>query len=122
MTLKNQIWKCNICGNIISILHGGADALVCCGQPMVLKKELSEEEGKEKHLPAIENKKINVGSVAHPMEEEHYIEWIEAVSEDGERCRIFLNPGDSPEAEFSFEVKEARAYCNVHGLWKNKNP
>jgi len=118
MTKRGQIWKCNICGNIIEILHEGADALVCCGQPMNLQEEYTEDPEKgEKHIPIIEDKKVKIGSVPHPMEEEHYIEWIEATSETGESCKIFLKPGDTPEAEFSFEVKNARAYCNVHGLW-----
>ncbi len=119
MTTKNQIWKCNVCGNIIEVLHEGADSLVCCGQPMVLQDENAVDAAQEKHVPVIEGRIVKIGSVPHPMEEAHYIEWIEAVNEGGERCRKFLKPGDKPEAEFSFEVKEARAYCNLHGLWKN---
>jgi len=119
MTSKGQIWKCNICGNIIEILHEGADALVCCGQPMNLM-EGNTEEGTEKHKPVIEGKLVRVGSVPHPMEDAHYIEWIEATSESGlAPCKKFLKPGDKPEVEFPFPVKSARAYCNVHGLWKS---
>lgn len=121
MTSKKQIWKCNICGNIVEILHEGADSLVCCGQPMVLQEEKTkEQEGNEKHIPIIEGKRVKVGSVLHPMIEEHYIEWIEATSENNETCKIFLKPRNKPEAEFCFNVKQARAYCNLHGLWKSE--
>jgi len=124
MTEKEQIYKCNVCGNIIEVLHTGVGELVCCGQPMELLKEKSGEEGKEKHIPVIEKTehgiKVKVGSVPHPMEDNHYIEWIEVFSE-GKTYRKFLTPGDAPEANFeltSTEVK-ARAYCNVHKLWSN---
>lgn len=119
MTSKKQIWKCEVCGNIIEILHKGADALVCCNQPMKLQQEKKEDSEKgEKHIPVIEENKVKVGSVEHPMEEKHFIEWIEATSEDGETARIFLKPGQKPEADFSFKPVSAREYCNVHGLWK----
>ena len=120
MTSKNQIWKCEVCGNIIEILHEGKDALVCCGKPMVLKEENSEGEYAEKHAPVIEGKTIKIGSVPHPMEEKHYIEWIEATANTGETCKIFLKPGQAPEAEFSFKPVSARMYCNIHGLWVSK--
>ena len=120
MTKKRQIWKCNICGNIIEILHQGADSLVCCNQPMVLQEEQTQDPEKgEKHIPVIEDNKIKIGSVPHPMEEKHYIEWIEAISETGESCKKFLKPGDTPEIKFSFKIKESRTYCNIHGLWKS---
>ncbi|MFH0712014.1 MAG: desulfoferrodoxin [archaeon] len=120
MTAKKQVWKCNVCGNVIEILHEGADALVCCGVPMVLQIEHRiEDEGKEKHVPVINGMKVVVGSVAHPMEEKHYIEWIEGMSENGETTKVFLKPDDLPEAEFSFRVISARVYCNIHGLWKS---
>lgn len=123
MTELKQIYKCNVCGNIVEVLHTGAGGLVCCGQPMELQKEKNQEEGQEKHLPVIEKTKkgvkIKVGSVAHPMEEKHHIEWVEIIA-DGKSCRKFLKPGDKPEAEFETKAKkiEAREYCNVHGLWK----
>lgn len=117
MTKRNQIWKCNICGNIIDILHEGADALVCCGQPMNLQEENKVDAAVEKHIPVIEGKIVKVGSVAHPMDDDHYIEWIEAVSKSGERSKVFLKPGEEPRAEFCFDVEQARAYCNLHGLW-----
>lgn len=118
MTQKNQIWKCNICGNIIEVLHEGADSLVCCGQPMQLQSENTTDAAKEKHVPVIEGNKVRVGSVPHPMQPEHYIEWIEATSSSGETARIFLKPGDAPQAEFCFQPVSAREYCNLHGLWK----
>jgi len=123
MTELKQIYKCNICGNIVEVLHTGVGELVCCGQPMELKEEKSKDEGQEKHVPVIEKTgkgvKVKVGSIPHPMEEKHYIEWIEVIT-NGESCRKFLKPEDKPEAEFELksEKVEARAYCNVHGLWK----
>lgn len=124
MTELNQVYKCNVCGNIVEMVHAGEGELVCCGQPMELKQMKSEEEGTEKHQPVIERTDIGVivrvGSVAHPMETEHYIEWIELVTEH-RTYRKQLEPGDEPMAEFCLEAEhvEARAYCNVHGLWKN---
>jgi superoxide reductase len=121
MTTRGQIWKCNVCGNIIEILHEGADALVCCGQPMNLQEEHAEDPEKgEKHIPIIKDKTVKVGSIPHPMDEDHYIEWIEATSESGlAPCKKFLKPGDKPEIEFPFPISKARIYCNVHGLWKS---
>lgn len=125
MTELRQIYKCNICGNIIEVIHTGVGQLVCCGQPMELLKEKTVDIGLEKHVPVIEkvgNKvKVKVGSVPHPMEEKHYIEWIEIVA-NGKTCRKFLKPGEKPEAEFETTAEriEAREYCNVHGLWNTK--
>ncbi len=123
MTELKQIYKCNICGNIVEVLHAGVGQLVCCGQPMELLKEKTEDVGLEKHVPVIEKSngkvKVKVGSVPHPMEDKHWIEWIELVA-DGKVYRKFLNPGDSPEADFEIEAENitAREYCNLHGLWK----
>lgn len=123
MTEVKQIYKCNICGNIVEVLHAGVGQLVCCGQPMELLKEKTEDVGLEKHVPVIEKLngkiKVKVGSVPHPMEDKHWIEWIELVA-DGKVYRKFLNPGDSPEAYFEIEAENvtAREYCNLHGLWK----
>ena len=125
MTKLKQIYKCNICGNIVEVIHSGVGQLVCCGQPMELLTEKTADVGLEKHVPVIEkigNKvKVKVGSVPHPMEQKHYIEWIEIIA-DGKTCRNFLKPGDKPEAEFEITAKkiEAREYCNIHGLWKSK--
>ena len=124
MALKSGIYKCNVCGNIVEVLHAGSGELVCCGQPMELKKENTVDASTEKHVPVIEKTekgvKIKVGSVPHPMEAEHYIEWIEIIA-DGKVYRQDLKPGDAPEAEFciSAETITAREYCNVHGLWKS---
>jgi len=123
MIARNQIYKCNVCGNIIEVLHVGGGQLVCCGQPMELLEGKTEDVGREKHVPVIERTKkgvkVKVGSVPHPMEKEHYIEWIEIIA-DGRVYRKFLNPGDKPEAEFEIKTEkiEAREYCNIHGLWK----
>ncbi len=123
MTKKLQIYKCEICGNIVEMVHEGAGQLVCCGQPMNLMEENSVDAAKEKHVPVIEKTdngyKVTVGSVAHPMEDSHYIEWIELIA-DGKAYREFLSPGQAPEATFCLEADKvtAREYCNLHGLWK----
>ena len=123
MTEIRQVYRCNVCGNIVEVLHAGVGQLVCCGQPMELLKEKTEDIGLEKHVPVIErvgNKvKVKVGSVPHPMEQKHYIEWIE-ITADGKTCRKFLKPGEKPEAVFETKAEKikAREYCNIHGLWK----
>jgi superoxide reductase len=123
MTKAKQIYKCNVCGNIVEILDTGEGELVCCDEPMQLQAEHAVDEGREKHVPAIEKidggVRVKVGSVAHPMEDKHWIEWIEVVA-DGKSCRQFLEPGQAPEAVFATDAQEitAREYCNVHGLWK----
>ena len=125
MTELNQIYKCNVCGNIVEMVHTGKGALVCCEKEMVLQKEQSEGEYAEKHSPVIEptekGVKVKIGKVEHPMEEEHYIEWIEVIV-DTKVYREFLNPGEAPEAEFNIKAEKikARMYCNVHGLWESK--
>jgi superoxide reductase len=125
MTKKNQIYKCEVCGNIIEVLHEGTGTLVCCNQNMKLQEEHSEGEYAEKHAPVIERNeegvKIKVGSIEHPMEEKHYIEWIEISTEKG-RSKKFLKPGEKPEKSFPVKADniKSRMYCNVHGLWKNK--
>ncbi|OGC10170.1 desulfoferrodoxin [candidate division WOR-1 bacterium RIFCSPLOWO2_12_FULL_45_9] len=119
-----EVYKCGICGNIVEVIHVGGGELVCCGQPMKLMVENTADAAKEKHVPVVEKTergvKVTVGAVAHPMEEKHYIEWIEVVAA-GVACRQFLKPGDKPEAEFCVEAKNvtARAYCNLHGLWQS---
>lgn len=126
MTKKSQIYKCNVCGNIIEVLHEGADALVCCGQPMQLMAENIIDASKEKHIPVIERNEegviIKVGSETHPMTEEHFIEWIEISTEKGE-SKKFLKPGEEPEAMFPVKAEniKSRCYCNIHGLWKSEN-
>jgi superoxide reductase len=128
MTKRLQVYKCEVCGNIVEMVHEGAGELVCCDQPMKLMEENTVDAAKEKHVPVIEKVeggiKVRVGSVPHPMEEKHYIEWIELVV-DGKAYREFLKPGQAPEALFCFCEKcmpktkiTAREYCNIHGLWK----
>jgi superoxide reductase len=124
MAKKLEIYKCNVCGNIVEVLHGGAGELVCCGQPMEKLTEKTADQGKEKHVPVIEKisggYKVKVGSIPHPMEEKHYIEWIELLA-DGVAYRKFLNPGDAPEAIFNLKANTvtAREHCNIHGLWRS---
>ncbi|PIS47349.1 MAG: desulfoferrodoxin [Elusimicrobia bacterium CG08_land_8_20_14_0_20_51_18] len=123
MTEAKQIYKCEVCGNIVEVLHPGAGALVCCGKEMKLFNENTSDGAKEKHVPVAERTAdgwlVKVGSVAHPMEDKHYIEWIELIA-DGVSHRKFLKPGDKPEAEFCVKTEkvETREYCNLHGLWK----
>ena len=125
MAQKLEIYKCMTCGNIVQVLHGGAGELVCCGEPMKKMTENTVDAGKEKHVPVIERIdggfKVKVGSVAHPMEEKHYIEWIELLA-DGRAYRQFLQPGMQPEAVFNIQADSvtAREYCNLHGLWKGE--
>lgn len=123
MTKKDQVYKCSVCGNIVEIMHPGPGQLVCCNQPMELLEEKTEDTGLEKHVPITEKTengiKVKVGSVEHPMDETHYIEWIEVIA-GGKVLRKFLEPGEKPEAEFNLETDEfeVRGYCNLHGLWK----
>jgi superoxide reductase len=125
MAKRSEVYKCEVCGNMVEVLHRGAGQLVCCGKPMKLLAENSTDAAQEKHVPVIEKTEdgfiVKVGSVAHPMLEEHYIEWIELMS-DGRVSRAFLKPGDAPEARFwvKGENVRAREYCNVHGLWKGE--
>ncbi len=124
MTKILEIYKCELCGNIVELLHAGEGELVCCGKPMVRMAENTVDAAKEKHVPVIEKVdggfKVKVGDVAHPMEEKHYIEWIE-VQFDNKVGRKFLKPGEKPEATFlgiDAASITAREYCNLHGLWK----
>lgn len=123
MTQKLEIYKCEICGNIVEVLHSGEGELVCCGQPMKQTVENTVDAAKEKHVPVIEKVpggfKVKVGSAAHPMEEKHFIEWIQIIAAD-KTYRKFLNPGQTPVATFMVEAATvtAREYCNLHGLWK----
>ena len=123
MAKQNGIYKCEICGNVVSVIEAHDGELVCCGQPMkLLEEQTSEQEGKEKHVPVIEGLKVKVGSEPHPMEEKHYIELIQVFVDDKLVVEKRLYPGDVPELELlpKYEGKnlKARALCNVHGLWK----
>ena len=123
MTEKNGVYKCEACGNIVEVLHTGGGDLTCCGQPMKFFAPNTVDAAKEKHVPVLTGNekgiKVVVGTVPHPMEENHYIVWIEVAN-----CpyvnRRYLKPGEAPEAEFYVPMQpylEVRSYCNVHGLW-----
>lgn len=124
MAQVKEIYKCEICGNIVETLHSGAGKLICCGKEMKLMKENTVDAAVEKHVPVIEKQgsqvTVKVGSVEHPMEEKHYIEFIE-VHTDSKIYRQYLKPGDKPQAAFEGigDIKMAREYCNLHGLWKS---
>lgn len=120
-----EVHKCEICGNIVEVLFVGGAELVCCGKPMEKLAEKAEDELYEKHLPVVEETsdgvKVLVGSVAHPMEDGHYIMWIEIWGKENRLARKYLKPGDKPEAEFNrkkSEIAFVRELCNIHGLWK----
>jgi superoxide reductase len=123
MTERLQVYKCGVCGNIVEVMHAGGGELVCCGQAMALVKENTVDASKEKHVPVVERTadgfKVKVGSVAHPMEDKHWIEWVEVIA-DGKVHRQYLKPGQAPEAVFCVKADTvtAREYCNLHGLWK----
>lgn len=123
MMERNQIYRCTICGNIVEVVNAAKGTLSCCGQPMKLMKENTTDGAREKHVPVVERidggYKVMIGSVEHPMADNHYIQWIE-LSADNMLFRKFLTPGEKPEAIFKVDVEEvtAREYCNLHGLWE----
>ena len=122
-TQRLQVYKCGVCGNMVEMVHASVGELVCCNKPMELLAENTTDAAQEKHVPVVEpvdgGVKVKVGSVAHPMQDDHYIEWIEVIA-GGRACRQFLKPGDAPEALFPEEGGQvtAREFCNLHGLWK----
>ena len=124
MAKLNKIYRCELCGNIVHVIHSGKAELVCCEQPMLELPEQTADFKVEKHVPVIEKQAngyaIKVGSVPHPMTDEHYIEWIELIA-DNKSYRQYLHPGDAPEAFFCVDAEKvnAREYCNVHKLWKS---
>lgn len=127
MTNLNEVYKCQICGNIVEVVHAGGGNLVCCGQLMTLLKENTVDASYEKHIPVIEETEngiiVKIGSIPHPMEEKHYIEFIEITTKDNKNYKNFLKPGGRPEAEFCISIEKvlfAREYCNLHGLWSSK--
>ncbi len=133
MPKKWSIYKCDVCGNVVELLYAVTDKLSCCDQPMVLMEADTVDASKEKHVPVFEKTDagciVKVGSVEHPMDEKHYIEWVEISTDSGKRYKQFLEPGQAPEAKFccpsscsaSDPVTSVRAYCNLHGLWKAVN-
>lgn len=124
MPKKLEVYKCEVCGNIVEVYHVGGGTLSCCNQPMTMMEEKTADSATEKHVPVIEKieggYKVTVGSTLHPMTAEHYIQWVELITEFGV-LTAFLNPGDDPIACFHTEAKEvvAREYCNIHGHWKS---
>lgn len=124
MKKVREVYKCDYCGQMIELLHGGDGTLVCCGQPMKCLEENSSDAAVEKHVPVTSNVengiRVSVGEIAHPMKESHYIEWIELI-DDESTIRKLLKPGDQPEADFAVDAQKTtvRAYCNVHGLWRD---
>ncbi|NLK25472.1 MAG: desulfoferrodoxin [Euryarchaeota archaeon] len=124
MTELNEVYRCEICGNMVEMVHGGKGQLVCCGEPMKNMVENTVDASKEKHIPIVEKTStgilVKVGSVAHPMEEKHYIEWIEVLA-NGRVMRAHLQPGMKPEAAFTCKGENfsVRGYCNLHGLWRS---
>jgi len=127
VTERSQVYRCNVCGNIVEVLHAGKGILVCCNQNMELLKENTQEGALEKHIPVIEKTEkgiiVKVGELEHPMTEDHYIEFIEIHLKNGRVGRAYLNPRDKPEAEFPVKFEDvafAREYCNLHGLWLGK--
>lgn len=124
MVTINQIYRCPICGNIVEVLHAGGGELVCCGKSMVLLSANTTDGATEKHVPIIEKTAdsiiVKVGSVPHPMEEAHYIEFIEIIA-DEKTYRKFLKPGEEPVVVFNIVAENviAREYCNLHGLWQS---
>jgi superoxide reductase len=122
-TAQLQVYRCSVCGNQVEVIGAGGGTLTCCKQPMELFAENTTDAAQEKHVPVAEKVdggiQVKVGSVAHPMQDEHWIEWIEVIA-DGKAFRAFLSPGDAPEAVFPVEGDDlvVRAFCNLHGLWK----
>jgi len=121
-----KVYKCEKCGNIVDVLHEGAGNLVCCGMEMVLMEENSIDAANEKHIPVIEKTEngiiVKVGTIDHPMTDEHYIEWIEVINGPYSQ-KEFLKPNNKPQAESYVPFNEnliARPYCNLHKLWKSK--
>lgn len=124
MTKKSEIYKCSKCGNIITINHDGNGEVFCCNEPMRLIKENSTEASTEKHIPVLNkiddiNYIITVGEVEHPMTPEHYIEWIEVLTDKNSRLTFFLEPNEKPEITLATKDKiiEVKVFCNLHGLW-----
>jgi superoxide reductase len=129
MSKRFEVYKCESCLAIVEVFQDGAGTLACCGGPMKLLQEGVTDAAREKHVPAVEKTdkgiKVKVGAIAHPMEEKHWIQWVELVG-DNFNCVRFLKPGDAPETEFARGCASkgkvaVREYCNLHGHWKAEN-
>ncbi len=126
MVVKLQVYKCEVCGNMVEVLSAGGGTLTCCGKPMTLLNENTVDAAVEKHIPVYEGKDgevlVKVGEVEHPMLAEHFIQWVEVITKDGQVLRQDLNPGEKPVAKFKVngDVDRVREYCNLHGLWSTK--
>jgi len=126
MTQLRELYRCEVCGNIVEVVNEGATSLVCCSEPMIKLEAKTEDQGREKHVPVVEETdssiKVKVGSIEHPMEDKHYIKFIEILLKD-RIIRKELKPGQAPEAKYcatKSDVIEVREFCSIHGLWKNK--
>ncbi|MDI9436517.1 MAG: desulfoferrodoxin [Euryarchaeota archaeon] len=126
MAEKCAVYRCQVCDHVIEVLHDGEGELVCCQVPMTLLVERNDDTGQEKHVPVLEKTDsgflVKVGEVAHPMEDEHCIDWIE-VQADGRIYRQPLEAGDQPQAHFDLDLDQVeqitlRSFCNIHGLWR----
>ena len=123
MATRNEVYKCREGGMVVEVLCDGDGEPQCHGQPLKLLAENTVDAAREKHVPVIEKVdggfKVKVGDVPHPMEDKHWIVWIEVMA-DGKLYRQYLDPGDAPEATFPIQADQvvAREYCNLHGLWK----
>ena len=126
MTKINEVYRCEVCGNIVEVVNASTGLLVCCNQPMKLEEKHEQDKGLEKHVPIIQKEGnyiiVKIGDVEHPMEEDHYIEWIELIVDEAV-YRTYLTHMDKPKASFTVPERHieisARAYCNIHGLWKS---
>jgi len=114
-----KFYICAVCGNVMEQIKDNGPKIHCCGVPMTMLEPNDEDITNEKHVPVIENGKVKVGSVQHPMTEEHLIEWV-AVLNNGVVKRYNLTEKDIPEITIDSDFEEIYAYCNVHGLWKYK--
>ncbi len=126
MTNYGDYYHCEICGHVVCILEPGNPPLVCCGEEMSRLEPKTTDQGKEKHVPVIvaegENTVIKLGSVPHPMTEEHHFCFVEILKKDGKQGRARLNPTGAPEVRFQIKAEDIDtvfAYCNLHGLWKS---
>ncbi len=127
MTQYGDYYHCKVCGHVVCILKPGSPTLVCCEQPMMRLEAKESDEGKEKHIPVVvpqgNNTMVKLGSIPHPMSEEHYFCFIDIAKKNNQHVRARLNPGDEPQALFQVNVMDVDtvyAYCNIHGLWKKK--